>query len=106
MTLPLKLGREAEQEIEAAWLWYEERRPGLGRDFLLSVEETLRRLEGPVVGLSVEGVGRDLRIRRLPVRRFPYSIVYVDLPAERRVLAIAHGSRRPGFWHGRLGKLE
>lgn len=30
------------------------------------------------------------------------AIVYVELDDEIRVLAIAHGSRQPGFWRYRL----
>ena len=41
------------------------------------------------------------RIRRLPLRRFPYSIVYSLSQAEVRILAVAHQRRRPGFWKGR-----
>lgn len=40
-------------------------------------------------------------IRRLPLRRFPYNIVYHVAESEIRVLALAHQSRRPGFWRGR-----
>jgi toxin ParE1/3/4 len=106
MKRPLRLDREAEEELEAAWRWYEERRPGLGREFLDSIKEALLRLEGPTVSLLVEGVPTDLGVRRLLVRRFPYSVVFVDLPTERRVLAIAHSRRRPGFWRKRLGRTE
>jgi len=35
---------EADQELEAAALWYEERQPGLGDDFLDQFEGTLRRI--------------------------------------------------------------
>jgi hypothetical protein len=37
----------------------------------------------------------------MPLRRFPYSIVYLLLPEEIRVLAIAHQRRKPGYWSGR-----
>jgi plasmid stabilization system protein ParE len=36
---------EAEQELEAAALWYEERQGGLGKDFLDEFEDTIRRIE-------------------------------------------------------------
>lgn len=39
--------------------------------------------------------------RRMPLRRFPYSIVYLLLPEEIRVIAIAHQRRKPGYWRGR-----
>jgi len=35
---------EADEELEAAALWYEERQPGLGDDFLDQFEHTLRRI--------------------------------------------------------------
>ena len=35
-------------------------------------------------------------------RRFPYAVVYIELDNEIRVLAVAHTSREPGFWRGRL----
>lgn len=35
---------EADQELEAAALWYEDRQPGLGEDFLDDFEATLRRI--------------------------------------------------------------
>lgn len=35
---------EADEELEAAALWYEERQPGLGHDFLDQFEHTLRRI--------------------------------------------------------------
>ncbi len=41
-------------------------------------------------------------VRRVLARRFPYSVVYIELSDEIRVLAIAHGSKRPAYWRGRL----
>jgi hypothetical protein len=35
---------EADEELEAAALWYEERQPGLGEDFLDEFERTLSRI--------------------------------------------------------------
>ena len=35
---------EAAEELAAAVLWYEERQPGLGNDFLDQFENTLRRI--------------------------------------------------------------
>ena len=36
--------------------------------------------------------------RRYLLRRFPYSIVYQATPEELRILAVAHHTRRPGYW--------
>lgn len=40
-------------------------------------------------------------VRRLPLRRFPYSIVYSIDGDDIRVLAVAHQRRKPGFWKDR-----
>lgn len=40
-------------------------------------------------------------LRRLPLRRFPYSIIYHESSVALRILALAHQSRRPGYWRVR-----
>jgi hypothetical protein len=38
---------------------------------------------------------------RLILKRFPYDIVVFDHLGETLVLAVAHHSRRPGYWRNR-----
>ena len=40
--------------------------------------------------------------RKYVLKRFPYLIFYVDYPDRIRVLAVAHTSRRPGYWKTRI----
>lgn len=40
--------------------------------------------------------------QKYQLRNFPFSILYVNLKKEIWIVAIAHGSRRPGFWTDRL----
>jgi plasmid stabilization system protein ParE len=40
--------------------------------------------------------------RRIPLRRFPFVVVYRDLPDHVEVMAFAHTSRRPGYWRSRF----
>lgn len=78
--------------------WYESHHTGLGADFLDSVDAVVSRIaENPHVGAMVPGVP-DAEIRRRPVRRFPYHVVYLDLKDRLQILAIAHDRRRPGYW--------
>ena len=35
------------------------------------------------------------------MKHFPYSLVYTVSGDEIRILAVAHHSRRPGYWTGR-----
>jgi toxin ParE1/3/4 len=82
--------------------WYETHRAGLGREFLEATDSLVARIaETPQVGALVPGIS-DQSIRRRPLRRFPYHVVYVELADRLQVLAIAHDRRRPGFWLGRL----
>ena len=39
--------------------------------------------------------------RRLVTRRFPFSVIYTVVADEVRILAVAHHTRRPGYWRGR-----
>jgi len=82
--------------------WYERHRVGLGVDFLDAVDAAVARIaEAPGVGSQVPGIS-DLSIRRRPVRRFPYHVVYLELPDRLQVLAITHDRRKPAYWVGRL----
>ena len=40
--------------------------------------------------------------RKLRLRKFPFSIIYIDRPEVVWVVAVAHGSRRAGYWKERL----
>ena len=42
------------------------------------------------------------RARRYVVLKFPYVIFYAESLGEVRILAIAHTSRRPGYWKSRI----
>jgi plasmid stabilization system protein ParE len=103
VTKPLIVEPKAEEELEAAIRWYEQRGPRLGERFLRAVAATMdwiRRF--PQAGGLVPQVGQDLGVRRAPVRRFPYHVVYLDAPEAMHVLAIAHDRRKPGYWLGRV----
>ncbi|MEW6269189.1 MAG: type II toxin-antitoxin system RelE/ParE family toxin [Thermodesulfobacteriota bacterium] len=56
----------------------------------------------PAGGSRVPKVKPRFPVRRLILRRFPYSVVFMELENEIRILAIAHHRRRPGYWSRRL----
>jgi plasmid stabilization system protein ParE len=43
-----------------------------------------------------------MKARKCIIPRFPYLIFYIDRPEGIRILAIAHTSRRPGYWKKRI----
>jgi len=82
--------------------WYEQQRIGLGLEFLAAVDAAIVRIEeNPRIGSRALGVEDD-DIRRIFVRRFPYHVVYIELPDRVQILAVAHDRRRPAYWVGRL----
>ncbi len=96
---------EAEQEIRAARDWYEERREGLGADFVDCVDDAVKRIgEVPTASAPVPGVPEHLEVRRVFLKRFPYAAVFVEQDEAISVVALAHLKRRPGYWLQRVGK--
>ena len=88
---------EVSAELEAAGLWYEERQPGLGDDFLEDYRVTLARiLEDPKRWRQIRGDNRKLNFHR-----FPYAIVYSVQPHVLHIIAVMHLHRRPFYWRSR-----
>ena len=98
MNVRLRTESEASKEIEEATLWYDDRRPGLGAEFLDCVDLTLRRIASwPDAGAPIHGLPENLHVRRVPVGRFPYHVVYVMSSGTIRILAVAHDRRIPRY---------
>jgi toxin ParE1/3/4 len=41
-------------------------------------------------------------IRRIRLKQFPFSLLYMNRTDDIWVVAVAHGSRKPGYWRQRL----
>mgnify|MGYP005847971399 CR=1 FL=1 len=88
----------AGQELAGAAIHYaSEGGPHLRERFLAEFERCVALLRShPSLGSPWHG-----QLRRLPLRRFPYSVVYAVSADELRILAVVHHRRRPGYWSGR-----
>ena len=93
----LELHPEARAELRSAALWYDERRPGLGDEFIAEVSAALDRLgNAPESYAAWPGTrARDPLIRKTTVQRFPYMIAFEKHERHLLVLAVAHAKRRP-----------
>jgi plasmid stabilization system protein ParE len=94
----ISLSDEAKADGRDAVEWYidEGALPAVNA-FADELEHTLHLLQQ----FPEMGVPSPDRTRILPLPSFPYSLVYrVHVPFI-RVIAIAHHSRRPGYWVGR-----
>ena len=102
MTVNLRFEPEAIAELHAALRWYDLQRKGQGLSFHQEIRNTLARLcSYPNSGGLAPDVPEALDIRHLVVNRYPYSVIYLRQQGTIHILAIAHASRRPGYWLSR-----
>ncbi len=89
---------QAQAELQQAAAFYiEQANLALGDAFVDEFERSASvLLATPLIG-SIWRSGT----RRLSLHRFPYSIIYQLKPDLLRIVAIAHHSRRPGYWAAR-----
>lgn len=98
MTPSLCMTPAAEQDLTAAFIWYEEQGTGLGSKFIWQVDDLVARIcEMPRQFPEItSGCRRGL----LP--RFPWG-VYFSLESNRVVIhAVLHLHRNPAHWRERL----
>ena len=77
---------------------------GLGDELIIEIEASAVRLaEQPGLGQVVRfpGISPLFGYRRLLLKRFHYSVVYRVAGQILWIVAIAHTSRKPGYWVGR-----
>jgi toxin ParE1/3/4 len=93
-----ELHPEAEQELYEAASRYEVEVRELGLRFADEVERVIQLL----LGHPERGSRLDDNLRHFVLRKFPFSIVYAASEDIVYILAIAHGSREPGYWQLRV----
>lgn len=89
----------AELEYLEAIAFYEFRKPGIGLAYL---DEFENAMEIVVRSPGLYPVEMEPDIRRVAMRRFPFSIIYRQTAASVQILAVAHQSRRAAYWLDRL----
>lgn len=92
----------AKEELFAAAEFYENRQAGLGNRFRLAIEEALSRVLRDPESFS-SGVAET---RTLPLKRFPFQIIYRIENGIVEIYAVAHHSRHPNYWTRRLPDSE
>jgi toxin ParE1/3/4 len=94
----------AADELDSAAEYYDAKRPGLSEDLLFELKKTLEAVESrPLSFPRLLDVPDGLRIRRALLHRFPFAVVFLEMPnGKLRVIAFAHARRRPGYWLSRV----
>lgn len=89
---------EAENDLKEAFSWYEDKREGLGYNFLLQVEAGLRFIERNPEVCPSEYKGA----RKHFIKRFPYKMIYLIEGETIIVLAVIHAKRSPNIIKKRI----
>ncbi len=89
---------EAEAELQDAVEYYDSKGTDLGDRLMEAYFRALDRIRDFP---HVHPKGR-LKTRKCKLQRFPYTLVYLIGGELIIVYALAHQSRKPGYWRGRL----
>jgi hypothetical protein len=100
--MTVQLHPEADTELHAAARWYEDRVLGLGDRFLVETIEALVAIEQHPRRFARASYRTSREIRRRMLSHFPYLMIYEVRASQCVVVAVAHVSRRPGYWRDRL----
>lgn len=97
MKYKLTLRKEAEFDIEEQFEFFEEKRVGLGHDFLLCVEEAIDKLQkNPLIYRKIYK-----ELRRTAITRFPLRVFYLVQNQNIIVTAVLHAKKDPTSWRNR-----
>ena len=103
MTLPVRPNAEAEQEFRYYVRWYESETAGLGDRLWSEIQAAISLISlHPAIGEAVRRVRARGAVRRVPLRHFPFLLVYREHPDYLEIVALAHTSRKPNYWRSRL----
>jgi toxin ParE1/3/4 len=92
----VRLHRLAVAEIDREVDYYESRQAGLGEELEVEIDTALAMLRRFPEAAPRWKHRADRRVVMLD--RFPFTMPYQIVDDEIVVLALAHASRRPGYW--------
>lgn len=93
MNYPIIIRPEAEDDLKNAFSWYEDKRTGLGHDFLLQVDAGLKFIQRNPGSHPPEYKGT----RKHLTKRFPYKIIYMVEKGKIIVVGVIHVKRSPNL---------
>ncbi len=97
MALRLVVQPESNLDIQAAAVWYEDQRSGLGTRFLDELDQVFRRIaDNPGQFPCLED-----EVRRALLGHFPYGVYFHVEEGSVNVLAVLHLHRQPEMWKSR-----
>jgi plasmid stabilization system protein ParE len=89
---------QARAELREALIYYRDHaNQSIAQDFNAAV----MRVANQLIQFPELGIRTVHAARRFPLHDYPYSLVYRAGSTEITLIAVAHHSRRPGYWAGR-----
>ena len=88
---------DAEDDVRAAFEWYERERIGLGLQFLTELTATYDRVLAGPLGYQI----LRSRTRHALLRRFPYAVYFSVIGDVVVVTTVLHSGRDPSIWQHR-----
>ena len=93
----IRFGLAAVAETREARRWYGKESASAAEGFVAELQRSLELIsEAPLRWPAYEA-----DTRRLVMRRYPYAVIYRVMDLTIQVVAVAHTSRRPGYWSNR-----
>ena len=91
--------QDATAEYDAAFDWYLERSPDSALRFDAEVDRALAQ----IFQAPRRWAAGPYSTRRFLLRQFPFTLIYRERPSgDIEIVAVAHTSRKPGYWKERL----
>ena len=95
---PVQFHEAASIDMESAFEWYFARSEWAAAKFLHAVDDGVRNIAESPTRWPLADSG----MRKYLLETFPFALFYRELSSAIQIIAVAHTSRRPGFWRGRL----
>jgi plasmid stabilization system protein ParE len=98
MNYKLIVRPEAELDLEDAFEWYESQSASLGSEFVRAIDACISSIGRNPLAYQII----HQQTRRVLVRRFPYSLLYIVEDDKIAIIACLHSKRNPNDWQDRL----
>ncbi|HEX4123722.1 MAG TPA: type II toxin-antitoxin system RelE/ParE family toxin [Tepidisphaeraceae bacterium] len=93
---------EAEVDITDAAIWYEQKQPMLGQEFVAEVDSAIALAAANPFAFS--RLRRKPEVRRVLTRRFPYRVFFIRRDDAIVVFRVLHAARHDRHWKSSVPK--
>jgi toxin ParE1/3/4 len=96
--MKLEIHPAVEDEVQDAALWYDQKKPGLGDEFMDELSDAMDQVLAHPLRFPIVHTIRGRQFRKFLLARFPYAVVYESDGRLIHIFAVAHAARKPMYW--------